>query len=518
MKKEMNEIINPFANKGRMVTGSNFVGRFKGLKTVANTVTDLPMPNNLAIIGYPRIGKSSLAKQAIIQKKECLVQENKIPVWIDFSGFSNRDAFFKGLVKYSYESLKRALKVTDNELEHQVLEVLNKQKLWDDLKYDIEIYFELLRSKGYYMIFVLDEFDEARHKLDNNPEAFRELRHLAYDAEQYGIAFVTTSRRSIRDIEIQSNVSSNLDGIFGKEYLTGYHSDEMHEYYRLYEEIGIQLNDNHKKQIDYYCGGHPYLLAALGFEIVENYKDTNTIDIDTTFNKIMLQFFDYYEQLISLLREDKTFINLLQILFGPKINVNPSDIDELLIYGLIKKGDQYFIAFSEHFQKYLKYKEKNETIEIDTWKFLGQTEKGLRQLILQVLKDYFGENWQEKYINKYDNVPSKKKRLDDIFKMLSDGYQRDLDQYGSLALNVTILDQTYIHQLFDYFILFSWEDLFKPIFKKDKKYWNAVKKSLESIRNPMAHQKIEVPLESEIKKAEENCKEILTIIEHHQYG
>jgi hypothetical protein len=60
--------------------------------------------------------------------------------------------------------------------------------------------------------------------------------------------------------------------------------------------------------------------------------------------------------------------------------------------------------------------------------------------------------------------------------------------------------------------------LFKPIFKKDKKYWNAVKKSLESIRNPMAHQKIEVPLESEIKKAEENCKEILTIIEHHQYG
>jgi len=41
MKKEMNEIINPFANKGRMITGSNFVGRFKGLKTVANKVTDL---------------------------------------------------------------------------------------------------------------------------------------------------------------------------------------------------------------------------------------------------------------------------------------------------------------------------------------------------------------------------------------------------------------------------------------------------------------------------------------------
>ena len=81
----MNDIVNPFANKGRIITGSNFIGRFEGLKTVANSVTDLPCPNNLAIIGYPRIGKSSLAKQAIIQSKEILIQEKKIPIWIDFS-------------------------------------------------------------------------------------------------------------------------------------------------------------------------------------------------------------------------------------------------------------------------------------------------------------------------------------------------------------------------------------------------------------------------------------------------
>ncbi|QTA80877.1 Uncharacterized protein dnl_31910 [Desulfonema limicola] len=29
----MNNIINPFANKGRIVTGKNFIGRFEGLKT-----------------------------------------------------------------------------------------------------------------------------------------------------------------------------------------------------------------------------------------------------------------------------------------------------------------------------------------------------------------------------------------------------------------------------------------------------------------------------------------------------
>ena len=507
-------IINPFADKGRIVTGANFIGRFEGLKTVANTVTDLPMPNNLAIIGFPRIGKSSLAKQSIIQKKEWLTSENKIPIWIDFSGYSNREAFFKSLVRHSFENLKRSKKEIDDDLQEKASEVLEREKEWDDLKYDIEIYFETVRSKGYYSIFVLDEFDEARNKFANNSEAFRELRNLGYNAAQYGVAFVTTSRRSIRDIEIQSNVSSTLDGIFGKEYLRMYNKEEITEYYRLYKNINLQLNDNQKYQIDYFCGGHPYLLATIGFEIVEKFKEGQQIDIEVIFQKTQLQFFDYYEQLIALLREDKTFTYLLQILFGPKINVKPADIIELQVYGLIKKGEKYFIAFSEHFQNYLKYKEREESIEIETWQLISRAEKGLRQLILNVFMDNFGDEWEEKYLEKYADIPSKKKRLNEIFEMLRSAYQRDVEEYGNLALNITLLDQTYIHQLFDYFILFSWNDLFCDIFKKDKKYWNNAKKYLERIRNPMAHQKLQVLLESEIKKAEEYCKEIIAIVEN----
>ncbi len=510
---KMKKIINPFANKGRIITGKNFIGRFEGLKTVANTVTDLPMPNNLAIIGYPRIGKSSLAMQTIIQKKECLLEENKIAIWIDFSSFSSREAFFKYLVRYSFDNLKLSSNV-DDEIKTIASEVLEKTKLWDDMKYDIEIYFETVRSKGYHTIFVLDEFDEARNKFKNNTEAFRELRDLGYNAAKYGIAFVTTSRRSIRHIEIQSTASSTLDSIFGKEYLTMYDEKELSEYYRIYEDIGIKLNDILKQRIEHYCGGHPYLLASLGFEIVEFFKDGQEIDIDVLFKKTQLQFSDYYEQLIALLREDNTFTNLLQILFGPKINVKPTDIDELLIYGLIRKGETYFTAFSQHFQSYLKYKEREEKIEIETWQLISQAEKGLRQLILNVFKENFGENWEEKYLNKYESIPAKKKRLSEIFEMLKNAYQRDIEEYGNLALNLTLLDQTYMHQLFDYFILFSWNDLFKTIFKKDKKYWNEVKEYLEKVRNPMAHQKLQVLLESEVKKTEEYCKEIITIADN----
>jgi len=508
----MKNISNPFANKGRIITGKNFIGRFEGLKTVAGTVTDLPMPNNLAIIGYPRIGKSSLAMQAIIQKKACLVNENKLVVWIDFSGFSSREAFFKSLVRYSFEMLKRSGNMIDDEIKEKASDVLEKDRYWDDLKYDIEIYFEAVRAKGYYTIFVLDEFDEARTKFQNDAVAFRELRNLGYNAEKYGIAFVTTSRRRIRDIEIQSKVSSTLDGIFGKEYLTMYNGKELAEYYRLYEDVGIQIDDDHKQRIEYFCGGHPFLLASLGFTIVEAFKENQKINIDDVFKKTQLQFLDYYDQLIALLREDSTFVKLLQILFGPKIDIKPYDIDELLIYGLIKKGDKYFIAFSQHFQNYLKFKEREEKIEIETWQLISQAEKGLRQLVLEIFIENFGENWKQGYLNLYADIPEKKNRLCEIFERLESAYQRDIEQYGSLALSLTPLDETYVHQLFDYFILFSWDDLFRPIFQKDKKYWKKVKDDLELVRNPIAHQKIQLLLDSEIRKAEEYCTEILSIV------
>jgi hypothetical protein len=162
-----------------------------------------------------------------------------------------------------------------------------------------------------------------------------------------------------------------------------------------------------------------------------------------------------------------------------------------------------------------RFKEKEENIEIETWSLIRQAEKGLRELVLSVLKKKFGGNWEHNYPKKYESIPAKKKRLHDIFDMLINAQKRDFNQYGNLSLNLTLLDQTYIHQLFDYFILFSWEDLFKSIFKKEKKYWNKVKLAFENVRNPIAHHKTELLLESEIKEVEEYCRDIIATVENY---
>ena len=355
---EKKNIINPFAQKGRIITGDAFIGRFENLRSVASNVTDQAMPNNLAIIGYPRIGKSSLAKQAIIEQKAELIKEKKIPIWIDFSKFSSRDAFFKYIVRYSFDELKKLDVLLDAQT--YVSDVL-QQENWDDLTYYIEKYFEYTISEGYYFIFILDEFDEARSIFKGNAEAFKMLRELAYDSNKFGVAWVTTSRRSIKEIEVKSDCSSsNFNLIMTKEYLSCYNQEELQAYFQLYENIGVQLTEEQKSKIVFYCGEHPFLLASLGFEIVEKFRHNEPIeDIDIVFGKIRISILDYYEQLIDLLKEDKTFEKMLQILFGPVINVIDDDITELRdTYGLLKDlplpdGDKGLMAFSQHFQEYL---------------------------------------------------------------------------------------------------------------------------------------------------------------------
>jgi hypothetical protein len=142
-----------------------------------------------------------------------------------------------------------------------------------------------------------------------------------------------------------------------------YNPDEILEYYQLFHNIGIFLDNNQKDILHSYCGNHPYLLAIFGFEIVEAFKEGISIDIHSIYKRIQLQLFNYYEQFIELLKEDKTYLKLIQILFGPKIDVKLNDIDELLIYGIISKSESGYVAFSKHFQGYLNVIHKREDLE-----------------------------------------------------------------------------------------------------------------------------------------------------------
>lgn len=502
---ENKNISNPFAQKGRIITGSTFIGRFESLKAVATNVTDQSMPKNLAIVGYPRIGKSSLAKQGIIEQKTNLIAENKIPVWIDFSKFANREAFFRYLVRYCFDELKK-LSLVDDEMQRLYNEAFN-QKHWDDLTYCVEKFYEYTVSMRHRFIIILDEFDEARSIFHSNSEAFKMLRELAYDGEKYGVAFVTTSRRSIKEIEVKSDCSSStFNLIFAKEYLKMYDSQEVLAYFQLYKNIGITLSDIQKESILYYCGGHPYLLASLGFEVVETFKKgVEILDIDNIFSKIRLSFGEYYEQLLDLLKEDKTFEKMLQILFGPIINVTEDDIEELKdTYGLLTEialpnNDKGLIAFSQHFQGYL----QNVGRKIDFWHLWTGLEIAVRELITQIQKKKHQDNW----------LAVLKSRHQDMFNKA----EKIRDEARESYKNENLLYYLDAQPIFEILIgSKSWND-FKDIFGGDKAKIEIQKKIelIVEIRNPYAHSRFSGITPTKVQQAELCCKEILDKINHY---
>jgi hypothetical protein len=62
--KKLN-VVNPFADNAGIVTGSRFVGRQSEINEIHTRVLG-ELYGNLAIVGLPRIGKSSLVWNALI--------------------------------------------------------------------------------------------------------------------------------------------------------------------------------------------------------------------------------------------------------------------------------------------------------------------------------------------------------------------------------------------------------------------------------------------------------------------
>jgi hypothetical protein len=499
-------IENPFSGYGRAISGLRFIGREKYIRTIENRVTKQKDPNNLALIGYPRIGKSSLAEQAIMQIERELVAEKKIPILISFGTYENVHSFFRTLVIKAYEYLEEHFEV-DAILSKPYQKIQDEGLSWTSLKSEVERFFEKATKKDYRFIFVLDEFDSARIIFKDNYAAFQELRELGYRGT-FKVTFVTTSRRSIKEIEIQCAANSVLDLIFKKEYLSMYNKSEIDEYFGLYENIKILLTEQDKERIIYYCGGHPYLLAALGFEIVETFKEEGKFSVSEIFEKIRLDFEDYYEQLITLLKEDKTYEKMLQILFGPMLNVTDGDVKELRdIYGLLEEinlpnNDKGLVAFSQHFQEYLSSLGR----KIDFWSLWTTLETTMRKVIETIMKKKYEENWQEKlkelFPAQFFGIPEKN------IKGAIDKRQYAKEDNKSDNL----LDYIDAQPIFEMAMSKEFEDDFKTIFGADKKVKGEFMQKIQLIiliRNPYAHSRFQAIKPTTVQQAEIYCKEIL---------
>src|SRR5450756_2332485 len=114
-------------------------------------------------------------------------------------------------------------------------------------------------------------------------------------------------------------------------------------------------------------------MNALGYSLFEQASlHSGVVSVEDALAETSLVFTEQYERLVRLHKEDNTYDKLLQIVCGPVMNVQRSDLDLLLKYGLIRLGeDGRYTAFSEHFGAYL----DAVGYEVDYWPLWRATER-----------------------------------------------------------------------------------------------------------------------------------------------
>lgn len=90
---------NPFADYGNIVFGDRFIQRPIELGAIESRCIRPRSPGNLALIGETRMGKSSLAYQALIHHRERLYDQRILPVWLNVATCDNYRSFFQMLVR-----------------------------------------------------------------------------------------------------------------------------------------------------------------------------------------------------------------------------------------------------------------------------------------------------------------------------------------------------------------------------------------------------------------------------------
>ena len=283
---------NPFADYGNIVRGERFIGRKDSLKVINSRIIWPKEAGNLAIIGEPRIGKSSLVYKAIIEHKSELVSKNLLPIWINLGTYDKSAIFFRALVTECMDEMEDLDWLTEL-IQRAANRFLEAELTWSEGFGKIQKFFEKVRKAGYRILFILDEFDHARHLFKGDIAAFQGLRELSYRPE-WRVTYITTSRRSIRYIEQQSGAISTFDGIFHKHYLAMFNNEDLEEFFRRLSSIVTLLSSSDKEIINYYCGGHPFLLEMLGYEIIEVFREEHKVDLNMAVNRIKQSFLEQY--------------------------------------------------------------------------------------------------------------------------------------------------------------------------------------------------------------------------------
>ena len=493
---------NPFASAGSIVEGDAFVGRTSEIRNISERLFGKEF-GNVAIVGIPKVGKSSLMHQILMYNAENLWKERRfLVVWYTIKAGnenitrSEKRTIFLRLVSDVYHFLKIHNESNLIESLNEYYEIIKDQNVvWSEFEQNILYFFEEIVYSKIRVIYCIDEFDHSKEILGESE--YELLREISYRTSNK-IAIVTSSRRSIYDIEHYTGGGSNFYGTFENVYLKPFEKDEHILQCRLSESIS---QEDIEKLYEIH-GGHPFLNALVLKSYITNYN------LDDCLYKVNQDVLRYYSDLFYVLGKDELADKVDKLYCGYSDGVTETQEDYIYnCYGIFREDtDGYIIPYCSSFDNVLRQRYRENPFSL-TW---PDAERAIRKCITYAMTEEYGDENMQNWSDEIEDFPGiKKERL----KKWKEQMDAEIAQYRARASR-NIIDQLYPTDYAFFFKKF-WADYLGDIFGNlhDLSTWEKHLNFIANkIRNPEMHSRKNLINPEDQQKATLICQEIIECV------
>ena len=474
------------------VVGSEVKGESQiGYERYLNKFTEILLNtiNNISITGLKRFGKTSIAKEVIERVR--LSSDNKIlTIFIDLAKQKSFSDLLVSIINQLQDQVieRDAMDLFESNIYNRYMEKMDHvapdSKTYRDT---FDSIFKWISRQGYRTILAIDEFDAASDLFKETAD-FEFLRDLSSNRD-IGMSLVLVSRRQLYMIEKKNFNNSTFHGVVQTYPIDGFDEDDFNIFYTTLRKLyGIELSENSKRRLHYYCGRSPYLISMFAYDIVDEHLNKGTYNIDQIYRKREIDIENYYKSIFACLNNDRisvegayeevsTIEKLIGVIVGPKIGIVEEDINLLQNMGYLYSENDSYMSISGHFTNAL----RRVPLSVDTWNSVLGVEKKIKSMIRkQVMLHYNVEYIDYDIWSDIFDAIGATGTLDTYDKFINDTMQEykcevDLLDVCSLDIAVSILQ-------------YYWETWFSKFFNNDDwGKWEYKFRLCANARNPMAH-------------------------------
>ena len=493
---------------GRQVSGKSMIGYERYINVFVNLL--LYSENNLSITGIPRVGKTSLAKEAL-RRVEAQYDGKLNVICVDLAGMHSFEEFLGSLSDKAMDII-----LLDEELgKDRVLNVyikklktlaMTSQSYRDTLK---AIFKQLSINFDYRTILMIDEFDVAQELFPSVAE-YEFLRDICTDID-IKLTLVLVSRRQLYMIEKKNFNNSTFHGVVTTYNIRGFEDEEFEEFYALLQsEYSIVLGEKDRKRIYYYAGNLPLIWSIFGYNLVETVRNRQEKNIEMLFERSMIDINNYYKTIYACLLNDHistegackevcSIEKLMAVIFGPNLDLVQQDVDLLTSMGYLSNEEGRYYSLSQYFMLFL----RNQNYQVDSWNMIITLEKKIKIMIRKQMQLKTGHE-----VISYDVWA-------DLLTAIGAGCQLDMydtfmeNSMQSFSCDVDLLDVISLDLVIS-ILQVEWESIYSKFFNNDSwSSWESKLRLCARVRNPLAHGHEEYLTSEERINVNTYCEEIL---------